>query len=161
VASPAQTRAPTGEPSAPRSDPTPVPKPPPTPPRLRLGSTRRDGIGASIFALLDRGVMRRPHVAAEIRAEVELRFVEDYAPVRMLFAQDLVLVEDGAAQEPDIVVTGRLPDIVALTHAPLLAGWPNPALRRGRAALARVADGRVRIQGPFGLARKLLRLFEV
>jgi hypothetical protein len=100
-------------------------------------------------------------VAAEIRCEVELSFVEDFAPVRMEFSDTGIVVEDGPAHEPDIVVTGRLPDIVAITTAPLLAGWPNPALRRGRAALARVADGRVRIQGNRGLARKLMRLFEL
>jgi hypothetical protein len=72
-----------------------------------------------------------------------------------------VVVEDGPAHSPDLLVTGRLPDIVALTTAPLLGGWPNPALRRGRAALARLANGRVRIAGDRTLARQLLRLFEV
>jgi hypothetical protein len=134
---------------------------PAEPPALRLGTTAGNGIGASIYALLDRGVSRRPHVAHEIRAEVELRFAEEFAPVRMVFAEEVVIVEDLPAERPDIVVSGRLPDIIALTTAPLVAGWPNPALRRGRAALARVADGRVRIRGNRGLARKLLRLFEV
>jgi hypothetical protein len=156
--SPAQT----GEHPAARARPAAVPPPAPAgPPKLRLGSTAGNGIGASIYALLDRGVARRPHVAAEIRCEVELSFVEDFAPVRMEFSDTGIVVEDGPAHEPDIVVTGRLPDIVAITTAPLLAGWPNPALRRGRAALARVADGRVRIQGNRGLARKLMRLFEL
>jgi hypothetical protein len=131
-----------------------------TPP-LRLGATAKDGIGASIYALVERGVGRHPLLASRIRGEVELRFSEDLAPVRMTFSEQEVVVEDGPAHSPDLLVTGRLPDIVALTTAPLLGGWPNPALRRGRAALARLANGRVRISGDRTLARQLLRLFEV
>jgi hypothetical protein len=130
-------------------------------PALRLGATTKDGIGASIYALVERGVGRHPLLASRIRSEVELRFAEEFAPVRMTFSDQGVVVEDGPAQSPDLRVTGRLPDIVALTTAPLLGGWPNPALRRGRAALARLANGRVRIAGDRDLAWQLLRLFEV
>lgn len=131
-----------------------------TPP-VQLGVTAKDGIGASIYALVERGIGRHPLLASRIRGEVELRFAEEFAPVRMTFSEHGVVVEDGPAHSPDLLVIGRLPDIVALTTAPLLGGWPNPALRRGRAALARLANGRVRIAGDRTLARQLLRLFEV
>lgn len=130
----------------------------PDPPLLRLGATSENGIAASIYAVLDRGVALRPLLAREVRGEVELRFAEDLAPVRMLFEDETITIEDGAAHDPDLIVSGRLPHVVALTTAPLLGGWPNPMVRRGRAALARVADGRVAIRGNRALARRLLRL---
>jgi hypothetical protein len=128
------------------------------PPPVRLGVTAPDGIAASIFALVERGVERRPAVALQVRGEVELRFLEDLSPVRLAFAADEVLVEDGAGQAPDLVIVGRLPHIVALTTAPLLGGVPNPASRRGRAALAQVANGRVKVSGDRALGRRLLRV---
>lgn len=127
-------------------------------PAVRLGATSGDGIAASIYALVERGVSRRPLLVAAMRGEVELRFAEDIVPVRLSFGPDGVLVEDGAPAQPDLVVCGRLPHIVALTTAPLLGGIPNPFAQRGRGALARVADGRVRIQGNLRLARRLLAL---
>jgi hypothetical protein len=127
-------------------------------PTVRLGATAHDGIAASIYALVERGISRRPQLGREIRGEVELRFEEDVAPVRMLFAEDAVTVEDGPAGDPDLVISGRLPHVVALTTAPLVGGVPNPIARRGRAALGQVAAGRVRISGNRGLGRKLLRL---
>ena len=48
-----------------------------------------------------------------------------------------------------------------LVSAPLAAGLPNPADPRGRAALARLADGRVGLTGSLGLARHLLRVVKI
>jgi hypothetical protein len=128
------------------------------PPPVRLGATAADGIAASIFALVERGVERRPAVALQVRGEVELRFLEDLSPVRLSFAGEGVVVEDGPAHAPDLVISGRLPHIVALTTAPLLGGVPNPASKRGRVALAQVANGRVKVSGDRALGRRLLRL---
>lgn len=130
-------------------------------PAVRLGAVSDDGIAASIYALVDRGASRRPEVLAEIRGEVELRFAEEIAPVRLRFEADGVLVEDGPAADPDLVVSGRLPHIVAVTTAPLFGGVPNPFARRGRGALARVVDGRVRLQGDRALGRRLLALLQL
>ena len=127
-------------------------------PSVRLGATAHDGIAASIYALVERGISRRPQLCREIRGEVELRFEEDVAPVRMVFSVDAVTVEDGPAAEPDLVISGRLPHVVALTTAPLVGGVPNPIARRGRVALGQVAAGRVKVSGNRALGRKLLRL---
>ncbi len=128
------------------------------PPSVRLGVTAPDGIAASIFALVERGVERRPAVGVQVRGEVELRFLEDLSPVRLAFADQEVIVEDGPAQAPDLVIAGRLPHIVALTTAPLLRGVPNPASKRGRVALAQVANGRVKVSGDRALGSRLLRV---
>jgi hypothetical protein len=125
---------------------------------LRLGAVADDGIAASIYALVERGIHRRPALARQIHGEIELRFDEELAPVRLVFEPDVVTVEDGPARRPDLVISGRLPHVVALATAPLLGGVPNPINRRGRAALARVANRRVRVVGNRALGRKLLRL---
>jgi hypothetical protein len=130
-------------------------------PDVRLGATRDDGIAASIFALVERGATRRPDLAHQMRGRVELRFAEDLAPVRLLFEGDVVVVEDGPEETPDLRISGRLPHVVALTVAPLVGGVPNPATVRGRTALAKVAGGHVKLEGDRALGRRLLRLLAV
>ena len=130
-------------------------------PGLRLGSTGEDGIAPTIYALLDRGMRRRPEVAREMRGLVELRWDEDIVPVRIAFEADEVVVEDGSWEMPDLVIAGRLPHIVHLTTTPTLAGVPNPARAHGRAALGRLRRRDVRIEGDRALGRKLLQLLEL
>jgi hypothetical protein len=61
----------------------------------------------------------------------------------------------------DLEVSGRMGDVTALIAAPLTGGLPKPTTRPGRAALARLADGRVEFDGPLALGRKLLRLLAI
>ena len=129
-------------------------------PHVRLGRTGPDSIAPALYALLDRGVERYGALAATTRGTVVLRFNEGYAPVRIAFAGGDVVVEDGD-HGADVAIEGRLPDVVALTRARLLGAIPNPASRTGRAALARLADGRVRVQGDRPLGRVLLRLMAI
>jgi hypothetical protein len=130
-------------------------------PALRLGETLEDGIAPTLYALLERGIRRRPEIAREMHGLVELRFAEDIAPIRISFEGDEVVVEDGEWEAPDLVVSGRLPHIVHLTTAPMLGGVPNPVSRHGRAALARLSRGHVTVEGDRALGRRLLRLLEL
>ena len=125
---------------------------------VTLGEVGENSIAPSMFALVERGAERRPGLAMELRGVVELRFNEGFAPVVLRCAPGGIEVADGPALEPDLVLTGALPDVVALTVAPLLRGWPSPGDPRGRAALARLADGRLRLSGRRALGRQLLRL---
>lgn len=123
-----------------------------------------NGIAASIYGLVELGKTRRPELARELRGRVELRFREDFAPVRLNFAADGVLVEDAEDQngwKPQLVISGSLPDIIQLTAAPLFAGLPKLTDPRGRAALASMAGGKVKIEGSATLARRLLKLLEI
>jgi len=52
-------------------------------------------------------------------------------------------------------------DVTALIAASLTGGLPKPTTRPGRAALARLADGRVEFDGPLALGRKQLRLLAI
>jgi hypothetical protein len=134
----------------------------PAPPPVRLGVTADDGVAATLFALVERGARARPGLASDLEGRVAFVFDEPgIAPARLAFGPDEILVEDGAWEDPDLTISGRLPHIVHLTTAPLVAGVPRPTDRRGRAALGRVARRELRIDGDRGLARRLLRLLEI
>lgn len=130
----------------------------PSTPEVRLGRIARNGIAPSFFALLERGVEREPALAARLRGRVAFRFAEDISPLRVHFRPRSVLVEDGDFRDPDVAISGRLPDIVHFAAVPTLGGVPNPARARGRRALASYARRRVRLDGDRKLARGLIRV---
>jgi len=136
-----------------------------TGPAVRLGRSVEDGVAPSIFGLLERGIAREPELAASMRGRVVFRFAEGFAPLRIHFRPRSVLVEDGDSRKPDLVIAGRLPDIVHFATVPTLRGRlhgvPDPRRARGRRALGRLASGRVRIEGDRVLGRRLLRLLSV
>jgi hypothetical protein len=136
---------------------------------LRLGHLADDGIAPSVYVLIERGAARRPGVARAARGVAELRFSEAIAAVRIVFGDGEIVVEDaganggggatgGRAPEPDLVVAGRLPDIIKLTTAPMVAGVPSPIDRRGRAVLGHLARGRIQVRGDRALGRQLMAL---
>jgi hypothetical protein len=135
------------------------------PPTIRLGRMVEDGVAPSIFGLVERGIAREPELAARMRGRVVLRFAEDFSPVRIQFKPRSVVVEDGDSRKPDLVIAGRLPDIVHFATVPTLGGRlhgvPDPRRPHGRRALRRLASGRVRVEGDNTLARRLLRLLAV
>jgi hypothetical protein len=110
-----------------------------------------DGVAPSIFGLIERGIAREPGLASEMRGRVVFRFAEDFSPLRITFKARSVVVEDGDSRKPDLVIEGSLPDIVHFATVPTLRGRlhgvPDPRQPRGRKALRRLADGRVRIGG--------------
>jgi len=134
-------------------------------PSVRLGRMVEDGVAPSIFGLIERGIAREPELAAQIRGRVVFRFAEGFSPLRIHFKPRSVVVEDGDSRKPDLVISGRLPDIVHFATVPTLKGRlhgvPDPRQPRGRRALRRLADGRVRIEGDRVLGRRLLRLLAV
>ena len=134
------------------------------PPRVRLGHLAPNGIAPSVLALVERGAQRRPAQARGMTGKIEIRFEEPYAPVRLTFGADEVLVEDASddgAFDADLVIRGSLPDVVQLAAAPQLGGVPKLTDKRGRRALVGVARGRVRLEGSQRLGRRLLRLLEI
>jgi hypothetical protein len=128
---------------------------------VRLGPLADGGIAPSLFALVERGARLRPELAAGLRGQVELRFTEVEVPVTILFGENDIRVEDGPATDPALLVAGRLADVVLLTSVPLTRGVPRPTNPRGRQALRRLADKRVRMEGSRLLGRRLLELLTV
>lgn len=134
-------------------------------PDVRLGALAADSLAPAIVVLVRAGAQREPAVAGALRGVIVLRFLEGHPPVRLTFAPDGITVADhdavdGAAR-PDLQVTGRLPDLLLLVSVPQTAGLPLPTGVRGRAALARLADGRVEMDGPLQLGRRLLTLLRI
>jgi hypothetical protein len=133
---------------------------------VRLGRMVEDGVAPSIFGLIERGIAREPELAAGLRGRVVFRFAEDFSPLRSItFKPRSVVVEDGDARKPDLVIEGSLPDIVHFATVPTLRGRlhgvSDPRQPSGRKALRRIANGRVRIEGNRVLGRRLLRLLAV
>lgn len=125
--------------------------------QVRLGKLGEGSIAATIFAVVDRAAGLRPGVVRELSGSVvRLELGEAYWPVRVRFDDDEVLVEDDDTGVADLVVRGTLPDLQTLLTSPLTRGVP-----RSRAALARLADGRVQLDGPLTTGRRLLRLLSV
>jgi hypothetical protein len=136
--------------------------------KVRLGRLVEDGVAPSVWGLLELGVERRPEVAAGMRGRIVFRFSEDFAPLRLSFQPRTVVIEDGDLRKPDAVISGSMPDIVHFLTVPQLkgiggrlGGLPDPRAPRGRIALARVANGRVKVEGDRALARRLLQLLAV
>jgi len=114
-----------------------------------------------MFALLDRGAALRPAALQGLHGTVVFRYAEGYVPTRVRFGPRAIVVEDGDSRGPDLAISGRLPDIVHLTAAPHLRGVPSPHSLRGLIAIARVARGRVKVEGDRRLARSVLRLLAI
>lgn len=130
-------------------------------PRVFIGALHDDSVAAAIYALVRHGAQQRPELAGEIRGAIVLRFDEGYCGVRIEFRGDEIEISDdvdGDDRAVDLLISGRMGDINALIASPLTGGLPKPTHTRGRAALARLADGRVEFDGPLLLGRKLIML---
>src|SRR3954452_2438387 len=136
----------------------------PTAPIVHLGHVADDSIAPTIYVLVLHGAGRRPDLAAEMLGSVLLRFDDGYAPIRIDFRGDEIHVaddEEDADRASDLEVRGRMGDVTALIASPLAGGLPKPTSRRGRLAIARLADGRVELDGALAMGRRLLRLLQV
>lgn len=131
------------------------------PPSVELGNVGDRSVAATVYGLVDRGVNLRPGLAAEMEGSVRITFAEGYTPVRVTFGPGAIRVGDDEGGPADLEVQAALTDFVLCVSAPLAAGVPKPTSRAGRAALARMADGRVDFSGSLGLGRKLLALMSV
>ena len=123
--------------------------------KVKLGTLGDASIAATVYAIVDRAVAKRPEVVEELAGtDVRFELGDAYWPVRVRFGRHEVEVADDDESAPvDLVIHGSLPDLQTLLVAPLTKGVP-----RSRAALARLADGRVALDGPLGLGRAVLRL---
>ena len=130
---------------------------------VTLGRVGARSVAATIYGLVDRGSTLRPDLAAQLEGRIVIAFQEDYADVLVECGPAAIHVadHDGDAPDADLEIRAAVADFNVLVAAPLAAGLPKPTDRRGRAALARVADGRVEFRGSITLARRFLRLLSV
>jgi hypothetical protein len=129
---------------------------------VRLGDVGTRSVSATIYGLVDRGVRLRPDLAAGLQGRIAVTFAEDFADVLVEGSGgEIVIADRNGAHEVDLEIHGSLADFVLLVAAPLAKGLPKPTDRRGRAALARIADGRIDFIGSLNLARRFLQLLSV
>jgi hypothetical protein len=114
-----------------------------------------------LLVLLERGAARHPELLENARGRVVFRYEEGFTPTRVRFGPRAAVVEDGDVREPDLSISGSLPDIIHVAAAPQVRGIPGPHSLRGLIAIARVARGRVAIVGDRRLARQVLRLLAI
>jgi hypothetical protein len=143
--------------------PPPVEEPPgPARPAIpvNLGEIGADSITPAIAALVERGVLLRPDQAMRIRCGAVIRFTDGHPSVRMDFRGNEIVVSDVRADDRahDLLIEASLPDLVATVGAPLAGGLPKPTTSAGRAAIARLADGRVDFDGSLRRARQIIKL---
>lgn len=129
--------------------------------QVQLGRVGDRSVAATVFGLVERGVGLRPEVAAAMAGTIRITFAEGYAPVRLTFAPTHITIADDEGGGADLDVQAALPDFVLCVSAPLAGGVPKPTSKAGRAALARLADGRVDFSGRISLGRRLLQLMSV
>jgi hypothetical protein len=122
---------------------------------VNLGSVADGSVAPAIRAIVERGVQRRPQLAAE-PGRIRLRFQEGW-PAVLIVLGDRVVVCDNETAPADVEISATLPDLVTLLTTPLAKGIPNPIRREGRAAIG-LLRGRVEIDGIRATALRLLRL---
>jgi hypothetical protein len=122
---------------------------------VNLGSVADGSVAPAIRAIVERGVQRRPELAAE-PGRIRLRFQEGW-PAVLIVLGDRVVVCDNETAPADVEISATLPDLVTLLTTPLAKGIPNPIRREGRTAIG-LLRGRVEIDGIRATALRLLRL---
>ena len=135
--------------------------------RVQLDGDDPSGLAELIAGLLEQNLAREPVRVARLRPSLVALVAPDAgvaATVRL--APGGVRVADGVAADAHLRVVADADRLLALAAAPLRAGLPDPLHPDGRAALADVVTGRVRVHGllrhPIRLARftSLLSVYE-
>ena len=131
-------------------------------PVVRLGRLAEGGLAPAILAIVERGVRRRPELAATVLAEVELRVDPGYPPVRVVFGADVVLVEDApgrGARAPGARRAQR-PDRTARRAGDRRGAAAVHSARAGRAGDGRLARGSG-CEGDRSLLRRLMAVIRI
>lgn len=64
------------------------------PPEVRLGHQEPDSVAPAVYAIVERGCMKRPELAARLRCQAEIRLRDGYPTVRATFADPAIFIED-------------------------------------------------------------------
>lgn len=126
--------------------------------RVTLEGVDPSGLAELVAGLLEQNLIREPSRAAHLRPSVVVMAVPDAeVAVTVRLAPGSVRVSDGVARDSHLRIVADADRLLALAAAPLRAGFPDPLDRAGRAAVADVVTGRVRVRGlvrhPVRLAR--------
>ncbi len=125
---------------------------------MELEGTEPSGLAELVAGLVEQHLAREPERAAHLQPCVVVLAVPDAeVAVTVRLSPGIVKVSDGEAPRAHLRVVAPSDRLLALTAAPLRAGLPDPLSRGGRAALADVLTGRVRVHGMLRHPRRLAR----
>jgi hypothetical protein len=115
------------------------------------------GLSQMIAGLLEQHLARDPArealVARPTLVQLSVPDAEVVTTVRL--SPDGVHVADGPARDAHLRIVAPSDRLLALAAAPLRAGFPDPAHADGRAAIADLITGRVRVRGLVRHPRRL------
>lgn len=105
-------------------------------PRVRLGRREPNSVAPAVYAIVERGCMKRPELAAALRCQAEMRLRDGYPAVRLTFADAGIFIEDAPANEPSADPPGEpatLEEIeeIAAAAGDQVAAGPDPMLDTG------------------------------
>jgi hypothetical protein len=127
-------------------------------PKVSLEGEDPSGLAELLAGLLSQHLAREPARATLLECSVVVLSMPDAGvAVTVRLAPGRVQVADGVAPDAHLRVVAPADRVLALAAAPLRAGLPDPMRREGRAALADVLRGRVRVHGMLRHPRRLAR----
>jgi len=126
--------------------------------RVALEGPEPSGLAELLAGLLEQHLALEPERAAHLRPSVVVLEAPDAGvAVTVRLSPGAISVSDGVAAEAHLRVVAPADRLLALAGAPLRAGLPDPLHRDGRAVLADVVTGRVRVHGMLRHPRRLAR----
>jgi hypothetical protein len=124
--------------------------------QVRLEGEDPSGLAELVAGLLQQHLAREPSRASGLRPAVVVLSVPDAeVAVTVRLSRGIIRVADGDAADAHLRIVAPSGRLLALAAAPLRAGMPDPLTRDGRAALADVLTGRVRVHGLLRHPRRL------
>jgi len=131
-------------------------------PEVTLEDDDPSGLAELVAGLLSQQLAREPSRGTLLEPSVVVLSMPDAdVAVTVRLEPGRVRVADGVAPDAHLRVVGPADRVLALAAAPLRAGMPDPLRRDGRAALADVLRGRVRVHGMLRHPRRLTRFTEL
>ncbi|MET0801663.1 MAG: hypothetical protein ABWZ53_10900 [Actinomycetota bacterium] len=116
--------------------------------RVELVGSSPSGLSEMLAALFEQQLRRDPGRASHIvRSVVVLEAPDAGVATTVRLAPGRVRIVDGAASDAHLRVRADAGILLGLAGVPLRLGFPDPSRAAGRAAIADVATGRVRVRG--------------
>jgi hypothetical protein len=127
-------------------------------PEVRFADPEPHGLAELLGGLIRQNLERDPGRARLLRpALVTIEATDADVAVTIRIEPGRVTLAEGWAEHPHLAVRAASAELMALTAAPLLGGYPHPRHLDGRRALRDVLTGRVRIRGLASHPRRLAR----
>jgi hypothetical protein len=115
---------------------------------VRLVGAEPSGLAEMLAGLIERRLERDPEAAARLRPTVVVLTATDAeVVVTVRLGRREVVVRDGDAPTAHLRIATTAAGLLTVASTPLRGGVPDPTTSAGRAALADVVRGRVRIHG--------------